>query len=227
MRNEHLRGTGVGCALLAAVLTALVVAGWRPLLSYDDMVARELHAHAVAHPGVTGLMRVLSDWVWDPWTMRALAAVACVWLWRRGDRDRSLRVALVTVVASAVQQGVKAVTGRERPVWPDPVDSAHYAAYPSGHAMTAAVVCGLLLWLLPRQPSGHRDGTAAAGRWTWAVRGAWAAAALSVLGVGFTRVYLGVHWMSDVIAGWLLGVALVALATCGAGRLGRSGSDTR
>ncbi|MFB7461962.1 phosphatase PAP2 family protein [Streptomyces sp. NPDC056224] len=214
MRNDHLRRAGIGCALLAAVLTALVVAGWRPLLSYDDQVARDLHGHAVAHPGVTHTMRILSDWVWDPWTMRALAAVACVTLWWRGDRERAVRVALATLVATVVQQGVKGLVGRGRPVWPDPVDSAHFSAYPSGHAMTAAVVAGLLLWLLPR---------AAPARWAGT---AWAVAVVSVIGVGFTRLYLGVHWMTDVVAGWLLGVAVVALATSvsvrrpGSGRAG-------
>ncbi|MEU6756682.1 phosphatase PAP2 family protein [Streptomyces sp. NPDC046685] len=204
MRNDHLRWAGIGCAVLGTVLTVLVV-GWRPLLSYDEQVARDLHAHAVAHRGVTHAMRVLTDWVWDPWTMRALAALACVLLWRRGDRERALRVAVATVVATVVQQGVKALVGRERPVWSDPVDSAHYAAYPSGHALTATVVCGLLLWLLPRPAPA------------WAPV-AWAVAAVSVLGVGFTRIYLGVHWLSDVVAGWLLGVTLVALATSGSVR---------
>ncbi|MGW7457563.1 phosphatase PAP2 family protein [Streptomyces sp. NPDC054797] len=204
MRNDHLRWAGIGCAVLGTVLTVLVV-GWRPLLSYDEQVARDLHAHAVAHRGVTHAMRVLTDWVWDPWTMRALAALACVLLWRRGDRERALRVAVATVVAAAVQQGLKALVGRERPVWSDPVDSAHYAAYPSGHALTATVVCGLLLWLLPRPAPA------------WAPV-AWAVAAVSVLGVGFTRIYLGVHWLSDVVAGWLLGVTLVALATSGSVR---------
>ncbi len=145
-------------------------------------------------------MRVLSDWVWDPWTMRALAAVACLLLWWRGDRERALRVALATVAATVVQQGLKAAVGRERPVWSDPVDSAHFAAYPSGHALTATVVCGMLLWLIPQKRPG------------WAPA-AWAVAAVSVLGVGFTRLYLGVHWFSDVVAGWLLGAALVVLAT--------------
>ncbi|WP_405532552.1 phosphatase PAP2 family protein [Streptomyces avidinii] len=210
MRKDPLWWTGIGCALLAAVLTALVVAGWRPLLAYDERVARDLHAHAVAHPAVTQFMRVLSDWVWDPWTMRALAAVACALLWWRGDRGRALLVALVTLAASVVQQGLKFFVGRERPVWSDPVDSAQYAAYPSGHAMTATVVCGLLLWLLPRPAPARSPGARAPV--VWAVT-AWAVAAVSVLGVGFTRVYLGVHWPSDVLAGWLLGVALVALVT--------------
>ncbi|MFI1279980.1 phosphatase PAP2 family protein [Streptomyces sp. NPDC020858] len=214
MRNNPLRWAGILGLLLATVLTALVVAGWRPLLSYDDRVARDLHAHAVAHPGVTHAMKVLTDWVWDPWTMRALAFLACVLLWWRGDRERALRVALVTVVATAVQQGLKALVGRERPVWSDPVDSAQYLAYPSGHALTATVVCGLLLWLLPHPAPA------------WAPF-AWALAAVSVLGVGFTRVYLGVHWLSDVVAGWLLGVALVALATSGSDRRRRSDAPRR
>ncbi|MCY0946606.1 phosphatase PAP2 family protein [Streptomyces antarcticus] len=212
MRNDdrHVRWTGIGCALLAVALTVLVVARWEPLLSLDGRIAGDLHARAVADPGTTHVMRVLSDWVWDPWTMRILAAAACVALWWRGERRRALRVALAAVVASVVQQGLKALVGRERPQWPDPVDSAHYAAYPSGHAMTATVVCGMLLWLLPGATP------------RWAVAAAWAVAVVSVLGVGFTRLYLGVHWTSDVLAGWLLGVALVAVATSAYGCHGRT-----
>ncbi|WP_404961520.1 phosphatase PAP2 family protein [Streptomyces sp. 147326] len=227
MRNNPLRWAGVLAALLVSVLTALVVAGWRPLLSCDLRVAGDLHAHAVAHPGVTQAMRVLSDWVWDPWTMRTLAAVACVLLWWRGDRERALRVALATLVATVVQQGLKALVGRERPVWPDPVDSAQYAAYPSGHAMTATVVCGLLLWLLPRPLSQPLPRPLPPTLPAWAPAAAWVVAAVSVLGVGFTRVYLGVHWLSDVVAGWLLGVAVVALATSGSGRRRGSGTADR
>ncbi|MFD9455789.1 phosphatase PAP2 family protein [Streptomyces sp. NPDC059985] len=218
MRNNRLAKAGSACALTAAVLTVLVVIRWQPLIAYDERVAGALHPYAVSHSAVTGLMRVLSDWVWDPWTMRALAAAACGWLWWHGDRVRAVGVAVATLVASAVQQGLKAAVGRERPQWPDPVDSAHYAAYPSGHAMTATVVCGLLLWLMPAKvPRGL-------------AYGAWTVAAVSVLGVGFTRLYLGVHWFSDVLAGWLLGVALVALvalAACRCACPGRSPASPR
>ncbi|MEU9715888.1 phosphatase PAP2 family protein [Streptomyces sp. NPDC047976] len=215
MRNTWLSRVGAGCALLAAVLTGLVVAGRQPLISYDDRLARDLHAYAVTHGGVTHTMRVLSDWVWDPWTMRALAALACLWLWRRGDRSRAVRVGAAVLASAAVQQGLKALTGRARPEWPDPVATAHFAAYPSGHAMTATVVCGLLLWLLPAKASAG------------AVAAAWAVAAVSVLGVGFTRLYLGVHWFTDVLAGWLLGVAVVSLAAFRHACPGRSPASPR
>ncbi|RSS79848.1 phosphatase PAP2 family protein [Streptomyces sp. WAC06614] len=196
LRLTALVCTAVLCTALALALTVLVALRWRPLLTVDVRVSDALHAHAVAHPGWVDVVRVFSDWVWDPWTMRALAAVAVLALVLRGERELAVRFAAATVAATLVSQGLKALVGRARPVWPDPVATADYAAYPSGHALTATVVCVLLLWLAPR---------------SWPLR---VAVVVSVVGVGLTRVYLGVHWSSDVMAGWLLGgvVALVALA---------------
>ncbi|MFE1381535.1 phosphatase PAP2 family protein [Streptomyces sp. NPDC058740] len=187
---------------LAVLLLVLVAVGWPPLLSLDRQVAESLHRSAVAEPGFTHLNRVLSDWVWDPWTMRALAAVAAGLLWWRRERLMALWVAGTSLLAAALQQGLKALVGRERPSWTDPVDSARYSAFPSGHAMTAMVTCGLLLWVLALHwREGWRGWGTIAG-----------AAVVSVLGVGWTRVYLGVHWPSDVVGGWLLGWTCVAAA---------------
>ncbi|MEU5580845.1 phosphatase PAP2 family protein [Streptomyces huasconensis] len=183
------------------LLLVLVELEWGPLMSLDKGIARTTHRWAVADPGVTRASRVLTDWVWDPWTMRALCAVVVVWLALRGAGRLALWLAGTCLLASVVQQSLKAAVDRPRPVWSDPVDSAHYAAFPSGHAMTAAVVCGLLLWLLRLY---------GVGRAPW--RAAVALAALSVAGVGLTRVWLGVHWTTDVLGGWLLGGLTVALA---------------
>ncbi|MEU4104167.1 phosphatase PAP2 family protein [Streptomyces tanashiensis] len=197
-----MRSSAVISGVLASVLLVLVVAGWSPLLSVDRSVAEALHRSALAHPGFTHANRVLSDWVWDPWTMRALAAGATVLLWWRRERRAALWVAGTSLLAVGLQQALKALVGRERPQWTDPVDSARYAAFPSGHAMTATVTCGLLLWVL-----------ALHWREEWRGWGTLAgAAAVSVLGVGWTRVYLGVHWPSDVVEGWLLGWCCVAAA---------------
>ena len=197
-----MRSSAVVSGSLAVLLLVLVAVGWPPLLSLDRWVVDALHRSAVAEPGFTRANRILTDWVWDPWTMRALIAVAVVVLWWRGERRPALWLAVTSVLAAALQQGLKWAVGRARPSWPDPVDSAQYAAFPSGHAMTAVVSCGLLLWVL-----------ALHWRETW--RG-WSvlavAAVVSVLGVGWTRVYLGVHWPSDVVAGWLLGWMCVAVA---------------
>ncbi|MEU5519929.1 phosphatase PAP2 family protein [Streptomyces sp. NPDC047860] len=186
-------------AVCSALLLALVAVEWRPLLGLDGDISRTAHRWAVAEPGLTRAARILTDWVWDPWTMRVLCGVAAgLLVWRYADRWSAVWLVLTVAVATAVQQGLKAALGRARPVWPDPVDSAHYAAFPSGHAMTATVVCGLLLWLL------HRHGV---DRALW--RAALAVAVVSVTGVGLTRVWLGVHWPTDVLGGWLLGALLV------------------
>lgn len=188
--------------LCSVLLLVPVVGEWGPLVSADRDVARTAHRWALADPDVTRVCRILTDWVWDPVTVRLLGAAVAGWLvWRHTDWWTAGWLVTAAALGTLIQQALKAAVGRARPVWPDPVDSAHYAAYPSGHALTATVVAGLLLWLL------HRHG---AGPVVW--RTALTVAVISVAGVGLTRIWLGVHWPSDVLAGWLLGAALAALA---------------
>ncbi|GAA2340774.1 phosphatase PAP2 family protein [Streptomyces kunmingensis] len=190
-------------ATACLLLLLLVAAGWSPLLDLDGSIVRALHRRAVADPGLTHTNRILSDWVWDPWAMRAACAVIVALLvWRLRDRVLGMWLLVTCALGTLVQQALKAAVGRPRPVWSDPVDSAHFAAFPSGHAMTATVVCGLALWLLRRY---------GAGPVLWGV--ALAVSVVSVLGVGLTRLWLGVHWPSDVLGGWLLGALTVALST--------------
>ncbi|MFE0724268.1 phosphatase PAP2 family protein [Streptomyces rochei] len=189
-------------AVCSALLLTLVALEWRPLIDLDDGIAGTTHRWAVEEPGITHAMRILTDWVWDTWTMRLLCAAVVLWLWfRRGDRWTAVWLGAACLLGSLLQQLLKAAVDRARPVWPDPVDSAHFAAFPSGHAMTATFVCGLLVWLV------HHYGAADGVR-----RAALAAAVVSVAGVGVTRVWLGVHWATDVLGGWLLGALVVALA---------------
>nr|WP_242570706.1 phosphatase PAP2 family protein [Streptomyces sp. NP-1717] len=203
-------GAVLGVASL--ILLVLVAAEWNPLISLDRTVSVDLHRWAVAEPGLTHANRILTDWVWDPWTMRLLTAVAFFVLWFRHERLLACWVAVTSLVGALVSQCLKSAVGRERPSWPDPVDSAHFAAFPSGHAMTATVTVGMLLWLL------RRHGVSGV---LWRVT--LVVGVVSALGAGFTRVWLGVHWSSDVVAGWLFGACLVALsvATYGGRALSR------
>ncbi|MGY0022131.1 phosphatase PAP2 family protein [Streptomyces sp. cg35] len=190
-------------ALASVLLLVLVAVRWSPLMGLDGDIVRALHREAVAEPGLTRTNRVLTDWVWDPWTMRALiAVVAAGVVWRLRDRVLGVWLLATCLLGTLLQQGLKAAVDRPRPVWRDPVDSAHYAAFPSGHAMTTVVVCGLVLWLLRRY---------AAGPVLWGA--ALAVSVVSALGVGLTRLWLGVHWPSDVLGGWLLGALTVTLST--------------
>uniref|UniRef100_A0AAU2VII5 Phosphatase PAP2 family protein n=1 Tax=Streptomyces sp. NBC_00008 TaxID=2903610 RepID=A0AAU2VII5_9ACTN len=180
------------------LLAVLVESRWSPLRAVDSGAARRLHSTAVAHPTWTDTLRFLSDWVWDPATMRCAVALLTIWLLHR----RAWRLAAWSA-ATAVAGGltgllVKTVTERARPSLADPVAQAPGSSFPSGHAMSATTSFAvLLLVLLPLVPRGGRVIC-------------WGAAAFSVLGVGYTRVALGVHWFSDVVGGWLLGLAVVA-----------------
>lgn len=201
VRRTAARAAGV-LTVCSVLLLTLVAVRWSPLMSLDGDIAATTHRWAVAEDGVTQAFRILTDWVWDPWTMRLLCAVVVVWLvWRRAAWFTALWLTVACALGTAVQQSLKAAVDRPRPVWPDPVDSAHYAAYPSGHAMTATVVCGLFLWLL------HHYGAPRA-----LFRTVLAVSVVSVLGVGLTRIWLGVHWTTDVLGGWLLGALVVAVA---------------
>ncbi|GLW55483.1 phosphatase PAP2 family protein [Kitasatospora phosalacinea] len=185
-------------AVPTALLLVLIESHWAPLHRLDAGAAHRLHTTVRDHPAVLSALRTLSNGVWDPLTMRLLVAAAVGWLlWRRAWR---LAVwAAATVAASGlIGWAVKAAVARARPALPDPVAHAPGFSFPSGHAMTAATCCTVLLLVFSpvlRPP------------WRWAAR---VAAGASVLGVGFTRVALGVHWASDVLGGWLLGLALVA-----------------
>lgn len=120
-------------------------------------------------------------------------------LWRLGRRAQAVVLLAFVVVAQLVDAGFKAVIGRPRPELGVVVDYVHASSFPSGHATMAPAV-----WLTV---------AALAGRAFPKLRVlAWAMAGLVVALVGISRVYLGVHWPTDVLAGWILGASLALAA---------------
>lgn len=114
------------------------------------------------------------------------------WHTRRGERREAWTWVVVGLTTFALQEGVKALVARPRPeLWPRLVETGGYA-FPSGHALAAATFYPLLAWILTRTRPRLRLPALGAG------------VAVALL-VGFGRLYLGVHWPSDVLGGWLLG----------------------
>jgi membrane-associated phospholipid phosphatase len=201
-------GLRLTLAMLAVFLVAvpflllmlLVLGNWSPLRALDTNVADGLHLVALRNDPMVDVLSVVSD-VFDPLVFRALATVLAVWLWLRGRRRLAAWAFVTTWGSALLGMAVKAAVGRSRPSFVDAVAHAPGRSFPSGHALGSMVGCGvLLLVLLAFVPRA----------WRWL---AWLAAAVIVGSVGFARVGLGVHYVSDVVAGWVLGLGWLAATT--------------
>ncbi|TDC80713.1 phosphatase PAP2 family protein [Micromonospora sp. KC606] len=182
-----------------ALIAALVVEGWPPLHALDVGVTEAMHRLAVDNPRWAWTMNVWTD-VFGPGPLRIAALPLVFWLWRRDARRLAGWVITTMAFGGLLNALLKLFVGRHRPDLLDPVSGAVGYAFPSGHALNATLAAGVLLVVfLPM----HRD---RAG-----IRVVLWSAALAIAGVtGLSRVALGVHWTSDVLAGWLLGAAVVA-----------------
>ncbi|WP_316526645.1 phosphatase PAP2 family protein [Kitasatospora brasiliensis] len=180
----------LGCAALFGLLASLVTGHWLPLTRFDQEWIGELHLYARDHRAWTAAVQTLSD-IGGTVTMRTLLGIAAGWLWLIGARVLAGWVAAQTLVGWGAQWALKLAFDRGRPSFTDPVSHAGGPAFPSGHAMASAITCAVLVGLLWYRV--HRRGRTAACL----------VAAATVLTIGWTRVALGVHWPSDVLAGWL------------------------
>jgi len=126
--------------------------------------------------------------------------------WRRGNWQPALAAAVTWGGIVLVETSVKGWVARPRPSLRLAVDHvpAHGFSFPSGHTSQSTAVYGLLAVLLWRH-------FAEKVRRTIIVL----VAVLAISAVGFSRLYLGVHWFSDVLAGWLLGLSWLAVALAG------------
>ena len=184
-----------------ALALVLVESRWPPLHRLDRTTAERLHQTALEHPGWVRFLEFLTGYVWDPVVMRLLVAVVVVWLLTRRAWRLAAWASVTAVAGGLTGLLTKHAVERARPHLPDPVSHAPGFSFPSGHAMTATTSCAvLLLVLLPLVPRAWRPLP-------------WALAVTAVVGVAYTRVALGVHWVSDVVGGWLLGITVVTATT--------------
>lgn len=187
------RGVWVGAALVTGAVVVgvlLVVPATAPVVqAADDAVWRA--AGAVESPPATAVATGLS-WLgsaWVNWPLRIAALGLLAW---RRHWLRLTALALAVVTSELCIGPVKAAIGRPRP--PGSLLATAGESFPSGHAVAAAVTAvGLVLVLAPPGPA----------RWRWEVQ---AVAFATVMAL--SRVYLRAHWLSDTVAGGLLGAGL-------------------
>ena len=194
---------GAAALLVGAVpflsLVLLVRQEWPPLRELDEDVARELNEQASTSPGLVDVLEVLTDLGGNVFAVYTFG-LATAWFLIRRQRRLAGFVATTGIGLAVLVPVTKALVGRPRPQVPLPVaEIPGNASFPSGHAMVSLVTAGMLvLVLLP----------AVGRRW----RPVLVAVAVTLAGlVGFTRLALGVHFVSDVVAGWALGAGWLAV----------------
>jgi len=190
----------VGAAAMASFsLLAADVAddrGW--VVELDQEVAVSVHDVFDDRPAAVNLAQAVTV-LGNTVTLYAVAtAVVLLALARH-------RIRLAVFVVAAVPLGallnhvLKIVVDRDRPRFDDPVEVGNGPSFPSGHAMNSLITYASVV-VVVCVISRRRAVPAAVG------------AALVVAAIGFTRVALGVHYVSDVLSGWLAGTAWLAIA---------------
>ena len=205
--------TQIASPAIAGVLVAAVCLGAYVELAEDLRISPRVYEFDTRltgliegwrTPWLTGFFRAVT---WSassvPVALVAVAAVA-VLLWLARQRE-ALFVALVAGVGTLLGTLAKQVTARPRP----PVASALVElptsfSFPSGHTLAAVLLWSVVVLAV------WRTTTRTWLRWIAAAVGL----SLAVL-TGMSRVYLGLHWPSDVLASWLLGIAWLALCLGG------------
>ena len=197
-----LLGAALALWLFGAVLDAVLDDA--TLVRWDLATAAAVHGRATA-AGLR-LFDTLTQ-LGSPAAMALLGTAGAILLWRRG-----LRTMLVAWVAAFVgglllDQAVKLVVHRDRPEYGAAYLHGHSYSFPSGHSMGATIGYGVLAYVLVRVHQPLRGRRALV----------YGLAALIALAVGVSRVYLGVHYPSDVVGGWAAGSAWLAVCLTGAG----------
>lgn len=202
LRRRVARGASLGLGLTLAVLATALALGLF-LLAVDlatreaDLFRLDASAHDVLYQAIGPQREAFMwgvTWLGNHDTIVALVVVVSLALLVARRPMLAFRVAFASGVGGLVVYGLKRLFGRARPL--DGVVEATGYSLPSGHAFAATVFYGMmayLVWRLVRAAS---------------VRWAASAVAVAVIGaVGLSRVYLNVHYLTDVVAGWAAGTA--------------------
>jgi membrane-associated phospholipid phosphatase len=193
--RRHRRGllelfVGVLVPLCALALLARWVVHPQPP-PWDTAILQWIHSHATPERD-----RVM-EWITDLGTSGAVVPITIallVYLLVRRRSGQALFVLLSMVGSWVLNDAAKAFYGRERPALWNSAARTMWFGFPSGHAM-ASMALGTVLTVL-----------------AWRTRVRWpvlAGSVLFVLAVSVSRLYLGVHYPSDVVAAWLASLAWV------------------
>ncbi|MGW6130401.1 phosphatase PAP2 family protein [Cellulomonas sp. NPDC055163] len=203
--HRLLRAAGFAAALglPVAALAFVVRSQSSPVVVLDEAVIAAATDLTRDNPSLRSVLLAWQEAFRGVW-VNPLVALLCLWAWRRhGLRTRATWAVVTLFVAWGLAQVMKQVVARARPVVEDAVAHADGFSFPSGHATNTAVA-GLTVTLLVWPLLGPRGRVAVP-----------AVAATLVVLTAADRVLLGVHYPSDVVAGVLVGTAMVGASYLG------------
>jgi undecaprenyl-diphosphatase len=215
-------------AVLAAVITGLLVLGVTLVVfgGVTEDVTRHnglsttdvLHLHWFTEHRTDALVsvsRVFSE-IGSPAVLGLATVSAAVWLWMRGLRfGIAVAPGVALAVAAMFAEVLKLLVGRHRPPPSLHLVAENNASFPSGHATDSTaffVTLGLIVAIFVVRPPLAR---------TMVV----VAAGLLAASIGISRLILGVHWPTDVLAGWALGLACAVAVAMAASILAVANRD--
>jgi membrane-associated phospholipid phosphatase len=199
-RSPASRAAGVAvwvtaaCLILLALLGAGIRSDFEPQLRLDAAVSEEVYVGDDRAGALNGVLEVLT--APGSWWVRALVLLpSLVYLLRRRLWWTAGWVATAAVLVGPLTTGLKEYFGRIRPPFEEGGARYDSLSFPSGHASgIAALVTVALVLTWPLLGSRARAWSLTAG-------------VALVVTVGLTRMWLGVHYLSDVVGGWSFGVA--------------------
>jgi membrane-associated phospholipid phosphatase len=203
---------GVAMLLVATAVFAQIagaVAGGGPITRLDIALANWLHAHAQANIGLRQVLTALTHLHSTPGIL-ALALGAGICLYRQGHRYWTLALLASVPGGQILNALLKHSFERARPQFAEPLLQLSTYSFPSGHTMGAMVLYGFFACYVARH----------ARSWWGRVLPVVLALAM-VATVAFSRMYLGVHYLSDVLAAVAEGCAWLAICISGAATLER------
>ncbi|MGI8632676.1 MAG: phosphatase PAP2 family protein [Solirubrobacterales bacterium] len=193
---------GLAVVLVAVPFAYLLfeVLGQGPFTRWDVRMAEAIHEWVLERQGFVSILDRVSL-LGKPLWLAFIVTLAGIYVFVRGRRRLALYLVVAVAGGGLVDSAVKIAVNRPRPELTEPLAHAFGKSFPSGHAMSSMVTYGvLLLVLLPVVSRAWRAF-------------AWSAAGLLVVLIGASRLMLGVHFVSDVLGGWILGIAWLSAVT--------------
>jgi undecaprenyl-diphosphatase len=198
-RSHHIRidrsfwtwalGGAVGASAVGALYAWYLqrTGEWTQGLTWEVALLHQIHTQL---PRLLDWCVLILPWLGTNITIIPGVLIASVMLWKRGRKDLVTVLLVATIGNHAVGTVLKYVFDRPRPgLWPARGEFTG-PSYPSGHAMMTVSVLFVFAYLLRRERG-----------WRWPF---WACVAFTIL-TAYSRLYLGVHWPTDILGGAIIG----------------------